>query len=45
MDNVSYIEKIRLNIDIINMQIKYSDTDMVLRFEHSDSHMDIFELF
>ena len=33
-------DKIRLNVDIINIRFKYSDTDMVSDIKHSDSDTD-----
>jgi len=34
-------DKIRLDVDIINIRFKYSDTDTVSDVEYSDSDMDI----
>ena len=36
-------DKIRLDVDIINMRFKYSDIDTVLDVEYSDSDTDKFE--
>jgi len=33
-------DKIRLNVDIINIRLKYSDTDTVSDVEYSDSDTD-----
>jgi hypothetical protein len=33
-------DKIRLDVDIINIRFKYSDTDTVSDVEHSDSDTD-----
>jgi len=38
-------DKIRLDVDIISIRFKYSDTDMVPDVEYSDSNTDIFESF
>ena len=38
MSNMS--DKIRLDVDIINIQFKYSDTDTVSDVEYSDSDTD-----
>jgi len=34
------LDKIRLDVDIINIQFKYSDTDMVSDVQYSDSDTD-----
>jgi len=36
-------EKIGLDVDIINISFKYSDTDTVSDVEYSDSDTDIFK--
>jgi len=38
-------DKIRLNIDIINIRFKYSDTDTISDVEYLDSDMNISESF
>jgi hypothetical protein len=37
------LDRIRLDVDIINMRFKYSDTDMVSDVEYSDSDTNISE--
>jgi hypothetical protein len=36
-------DKIRLDVDIINIRFKYSDTDTVSDVEYLDSNMNIFK--
>ena len=37
-------DKIQLDVDIINIRFKYSDTDTVSNIEYSDSDTDKFKL-
>jgi hypothetical protein len=39
------LDKIRLDVDIISIEFKYSDTNMVSDIEHSDSDTDRSEPF
>ena len=37
MDSVNHVDRIRLDIDIINMRFEYSNTDTVSDVEYTDS--------